>query len=155
MLFQKDLNTFQFRVTAVPNKALLTAVVFAIALFAGQRAAHSEFTVCNQTLDVFNVAIAYDIEDEFQTEGWWTIAANRCVDVIRTELQTRYVYVYATDVFKQPVLEGTVSMCIGEKKFTIRGHEKCWVRGHMAAHFLEVDTEKVERWTLFVKDAQR
>lgn len=146
---------FQFRVSAVPNKPFLIAVLFAIAMFAAPRAADAQFTVCNQTLDVFNVAIAAEVEDDFQTEGWWTIAANRCVDVIRGELERRYIYVYATDVFRQPVLDGTVSMCIAAKKFIIQGTEDCWQRGYLGAHFLEVDTQAVERWTLFVNDTQQ
>jgi len=146
---------FQIQVTAVPNKALLIAVLFVAALFADLRGAQAQFTVCNQTLDVFNVAIASEVDDDFQTEGWWTIAANRCVDVIRGELENRYIYVYATDVFRQPVLEGTVSMCIAAKKFIIQGTEDCWQRGYLGAHFREVDTQAVERWTLFVNDTQQ
>ncbi|MEM8811303.1 MAG: DUF1036 domain-containing protein [Pseudomonadota bacterium] len=114
--------------------------------------AKAQFTICNQTLDVFNVAIGSEVDQEFQTEGWWTIAANRCVDVIRKELINRYIYVYATDVFRQPVMDGTVSMCIGADKFVIRGTDACWQRGYRAAHFAEVDTQAVERWTLFVRD---
>lgn len=134
------------------NKLVLAAILITSAMLATPREAAAQFTVCNQTLDVFNVAIASEVDEDFQTEGWWTIAANRCVDVIRSELENRYIYVYATDVFKQPVLDGTVSMCVEAKRFLIRGTEDCWQRGYLAAHFHEVDTQAVERWTLFVKD---
>ena len=141
------------------NKRALLIVLIAIMAPITPRGAQAQFTVCNQTLDVFNVAIGSDVgsdvDEEFETEGWWTIAANRCVDVIRSELKNRYVYVYATDVFKQPVLEGTVSMCIAADKFIIRGIQDCWQRGDRAAHFIEVDTQAVERWTLFVKNTRR
>lgn len=130
-------------------------VIAAAAVLAGARPGHAQFTICNQTLDVFNVAIGSEVDDEFQTEGWWTIAANRCVDVIREELQNRYIYVYATDVFQQPVLEGTVEMCIDSQKFIIRGTDACWQRGYGAAHFAEVDTQAVERWTLFVRGGRK
>lgn len=135
-------------------KTILIAVLIAAALPAAPRQAAAQFTICNQTLDVFNVAVGTEADAEFQTEGWWTIAANRCVDVIRNELQSRYIYVYATDVFQQPVMDGTVSMCIAAKKFLIAGTDACWQRGYRAAHFREVDTQAVERWTLFVKGKQ-
>ncbi len=113
--------------------------------------ARAEFTVCNQTLDVINLAVGRDVDEGIQTEGWWTIGANRCVDVIRTELKSRYIYVYAIDVFGQPVLQGNVDMCIASKRFSIRGTESCWQRGHKSAKFQEVDTQDTVRWTLFIR----
>ena len=54
------------------------------------------------------------------------------------------------DVFGQPLLPGTTRMCTATKRFTIRGIEDCWVRGHIASEFIEVDTQKTRRWTLFL-----
>jgi hypothetical protein len=85
-----------------------------------------------------------------QTEGWWTVGANQCAEVIREELANRFIYVYANDVFGQPILSGTTEMCVGKKRFVIRGIESCWQRGHLAVKFYEVDTQAVERWTLFL-----
>src|SRR4051794_33807019 len=72
-------------------------------LFAGAAPANAQFAVCNQTLDALNLAVATETNGVFSTEGWWTIGANRCVDVIKDELVSRYLYVYATDVFGQPI----------------------------------------------------
>jgi uncharacterized membrane protein len=113
-------------------------------------AARAQFTVCNQTLDVVNLAIGQEVDQAFQTEGWWTIGANQCADVIREELANRFVYVYANDVFGQPVLNGSTEMCVGQMRFVIRGIESCWQRGFRAVRFYEVDTQAVERWTLFL-----
>lgn len=132
-------------------KCLAVCLVGGFAVFAASPG-RAEFTVCNQTLDVFNLAVGYEVEDDFQTEGWWTVSANQCVDVIREELTTRYIYVYAMDVFQQPIASGTVDMCIGERRFVIKGIDSCWQRGFKAARFLEVDTQAVERWTLFLRD---
>lgn len=112
--------------------------------------ARAEFTVCNQTLDVVNLAVGQEVGATFQTDGWWTIGANQCANVIRDELVNRYIYVYATDVFGQPILNGTTDMCVDKRRFTIRGIEECWQRGHLAAPFFEVDTLKQERWTFFL-----
>ena len=130
----------------------LLAALFSLCL-AG--AARAEFTVCNQTLDVVNLAVGQEVREQsdaiWQTEGWWTVGANQCVNVIRDELVNRYIYIYATDVFGQPLLNGSTSMCVGTRHFVIRGGDKdCWVRGHQAAPFFEVDTQKTERWTLFL-----
>lgn len=112
----------------------------------------AQFQVCNQSFDVFNLAIGKERDGIFVTEGWWTIGANRCVDVIKERLFSRYVYVYATDVFGQPILEGDVEMCLGQKRFEIEGIDSCWQRGHMAGSFMEVDTQAEPRWTLFLRE---
>ncbi len=115
--------------------------------------AHAQFAVCNQSLDVVNVAIGQDVDSEFQTEGWWTVGPNQCANVVRTELASRYIYIYAQDVFGQPLLNGTTQMCISPRKFTIRGIADCWSRGDVAAGFIEVDTVRTQRWTLFLSPA--
>ena len=124
-------------------------------LFAGAAPASAQFAVCNQTLDALNLAVATETGGVFSTEGWWTIGANRCVDVIKDELVSRYVYVYATDVFGQPIIDGTVAgenMCVGSKRFKIEGTDSCWERGYQQVRFMEVDTQQMARWTLFLKE---
>jgi len=110
----------------------------------------AQFAVCNQSFDVINVAIGRDVSDDFQTEGWWTVGPNQCANVIKEELTSRYIYIYAQDVFGQPLVSGSTQMCLSPRKFLIRGLSECWSRGNIAAGFIEVDTLKTERWTLFL-----
>ena len=131
---------------------LLPAALFCAALFSivSPSSAHAEFTVCNQTLDVVNLAVGQKVDNADQTDGWWTIGANQCVNVIREELTNRYIYLYATDVFGHAILNGSTEMCIDRRRFSIRGIEECWQRGHIAARFVEVDTQEQVRWTFFL-----
>ncbi|MBZ9973972.1 DUF1036 domain-containing protein [Mesorhizobium sp. BR-1-1-10] len=122
----------------------------ALLLAVSTDSAHAEFTVCNQTLDVVNLAVGQKIDDSDQTDGWWTIGANQCVNVIREELTNRYVYLYATDVFGHAILSGSTEMCVDRHRFSIRGIDECWQRGHIAARFVEVDTLEQVRWTYFL-----
>ncbi len=135
--------TTRARLTAIAGAALLLAF-----FSAGQ--ARAEFTVCNQTLDVVNLAVGQKVDDADQTDGWWTIGANQCVNVIRDELTNRYIYIYATDVFGHAILAGSTDMCVERRRFSIRGIDECWQRGHIAAKFLEVDTQEQARWTFFL-----
>ena len=130
-------------------RAALLALAVLFALIAPGKA-RAEFTVCNQTLDVVNLAVAQEVDRAFQTDGWWTIGANQCVNVIRDELANRYIYVYATDVFGNAILSGSTDMCVERRRFTIRGIGDCWQRGHIAASFYEVDTLAQARWTFFL-----
>lgn len=114
------------------------------------RLAQAEFAVCNQSFDVVNVAVGQFEETDFVTRGWWTIGPNQCANVIRDALTSRYIYVFAQDVFGKEILQGATPMCIAPKGFTIQGETSCLVRGYLDANFLEVDTQQTERWTLFL-----
>jgi uncharacterized membrane protein len=140
-IFRLPFSGLRFRIAALLWVALAVATP-----------AQAEFAVCNQSFDVINVAIGQDVQDDFQTEGWWTIGPNQCANVIKDELVSRYIYIYiyAQDVFGQPIMTGTTQMCISPRKFAIRGITECWSRGHIAAGFIEVDTVKTQRWTLFL-----
>ena len=112
--------------------------------------AAAQFTVCNQSFDVANLAIGQFADDLFETRGWWTIGPNQCADLIESELDARFVYVFAQDVFGKPLLPGGVPMCLTPKRFVIRGERDCLARGYLEARFHEVDTRRSERWTLFL-----
>ncbi len=132
---------------------ILRACLFLIAVVLSPGVARAQFQVCNQSFDVMNIAIGLDVKDEFQTEGWWTVGPNQCANVIKEELVSRYIYIFAQDVFGQPVVSGTTQMCVSPRRFSIRGLSECWSRGYVAAGFIEVDTVKTQRWTLFLTGA--
>lgn len=113
-------------------------------------AARAEFSVCNDSFDVLNLAVAHDPGDGFLSEGWWTIAPNRCVVILREQLANRYVYLFATDVFNQALLDGSATFCVDDDRFRILGGEECWLRGHVAAPFAEVDIGQAESWTVIL-----
>lgn len=108
------------------------------------------FAICNQTFDVVNVAVGQSEAGEFITRGWWTIGPNQCANVIKEQLTARYIYVFAQDVFGQEILFGATPMCIAPKAFKITGERDCLARGHLSVNYLEVDTLRTERWTLFL-----
>jgi uncharacterized membrane protein len=132
---------------------LLGALVAGLCAWGLAAPASADFSVCNQTLDVVNVAIGHLAAEGFTTEGWWTIGSNACASVIREDLAVRHIFVYATDVFGQPLLEGTVPMCIGEERFKIvPGTGECWSQGYREEKFFDVDTLDQSNWRLFLTE---
>ncbi|EBA05753.1 DUF1036 domain-containing protein [Sagittula stellata] len=119
-------------------------------IFLSSTQAAAQFAVCNQTLNVLNVAVGRYAYENFTTSGWWTVGPNRCANVIDRVLDVRYVYVFAQDVFGKEIMRGATPMCIDTKRFDIVGEEDCLLRGYLEARFHEVDTFKSERWTLFI-----
>jgi uncharacterized membrane protein len=116
--------------------------------------AGAEFRVCNQTLNLFNLAIGRPIADDlFETEGWWTLAANSCTSLIKQPLQASYFYLYGTDIYGEPVIVGSTDMCVDvDKQFIIADQKDCWVRGYERARFLEVNTANAPSWTVFIRE---
>jgi len=124
--------------------------LIAAGLMAAAGPARAVFAVCNQSFDVVNVAIGLYEDGGFVTRGWWTIGPNQCANAVQESLTERYIYVFAQDVFGNIILNGATPMCVGTDRFVIRGIEECLLRGHLAADFIEVDTQQTERWTLFL-----
>jgi uncharacterized membrane protein len=127
----------------------LLRCIAALAVLQASPAA-AEFAVCNQSFDVVNVAIGQFERNAFVTRGWWTVGPNQCANVIKEKLDARYVYVFAQDVFGNAILNGATSMCVGPKRFEIQGEKDCAVRGFIEVPYVEVDTQRTERWTLFL-----
>ncbi len=113
--------------------------------------AWAEFVACNRSFDVVNISIGRKVSGQFQTDGWWTIGTNQCATLVKEPLPSRYIYVFAQDVFGRAVFDGDVPMCVAPTKFTIRGIEGCWTRGLIVAEFREIDTGEADRWTLFLE----
>lgn len=128
------------------TRAAATAV---LATFATPAAA--EFSVCNRSFDVLNIAVgAFENGETLRTRGWWTIGPNQCARVIRDALPSRFIYVFAKDVFGNPALDGDTTLCLAPKRFVIDGGTDCLIRGYLPGSYLEVDTGQQDRWTLFV-----
>src|SRR5579883_1307895 len=136
-------------------KAVWLALFTLAAGFAGESPARADFRVCNRTKYLLNIAVGYPEGDDFATEGWWSAPPNSCATPIKHPLNGRYVYLYATDVDAADVLQGTVSMCIGRRKFKISGIADCWRRGLQAVNFAEIDTLNAPDWTVFLNDASQ
>ena len=130
-----------------PLASIFLAVV---TILLGPKTAWAQLSVCNQSLDVVNIAIGRFDQGAFETSGWWTVGPNQCANVIETQLEARYIYAFAQDVFGRIILSGATPMCVAPDKFEIRGETDCLVRGFLEARFLEVDTRRSERWTLFL-----
>lgn len=146
-------NFRQFLECCQPTFALALCLTFI------SNAAHARFEVCNQSLDVVNVAVGLFVDksegefvdsDPWETRGWWTIGPNQCADLLRDELHNRWVYVYARDVFDMSLLEGDTELCVLPEKFVIDGAKRCLYRHYIPVGFLGIDTRASERWTLYL-----
>ena len=130
----------------------------AAAVAAAPPAAHADLKVCNQTLSFYNIAVGYFSGERFYTEGWWTLAANACVRPIKGDLDNRYYYFFAMDIYGNDATKGDKPFCVKDDKsfrvptpITDLAHPACWVRGYQQVNFQEIDTGgNATSWTVFV-----
>ena len=123
------------------------------ALLANAATADAEFSVCNKTRILVNVAMGVEAGDDFETEGWWTVTPGACATLIRGPLKSRYVYLYAINIQAEDVISGAVTMCVDRLKFKARGIADCWRRGLQPAAFAEIDTQDAADWTTFLTES--
>ena len=131
-------------------KAAVACLLGLIIAGASALPAAASFRVCNQTLDLLNVAVGTPDDAGFSTEGWWVVTANSCAEIIRQQLSSRYIYLFASNVQGDGVVSGAERMCVGREKFKILGTDDCYLRGYDEADFKEIDTFTAPDWTVFV-----
>jgi uncharacterized membrane protein len=142
------------------SRALAGILLVSAGILAGsQTPAHAEFRVCNQSLNLINIAVGLPTDGAFKIEGWWTVPANSCITPVKEDLQSKYIYVHALSVTGEDLLKGEWDMCIKPEKFTYirKGEEDwdCWAKGYQKAKFAEVNTGLAAKsWTVFVKQPQ-
>jgi len=104
--------------------------------------AFAELEVCNTTETKMNIAIGYEDEGTWTSEGWWVAEAGECVDVISGDLTKRYYYVLVDSYGEEGLYdkpERVFNFCVADEAFTIRGDEDCEARGYETRDFNEVD----------------
>lgn len=122
----------------------------ALLLFCGLSTApaRADLNLCNKTASRVGVALGYKDKDGWATEGWWTVAPQKCLPLLKGDLIARYYYVFAVDYDKGGSWGGKSVMCTRDKVFTIRGIEDCEGRGYQKTGFFEVDTGEQTDWTV-------
>jgi uncharacterized membrane protein len=130
----------------------LIACAAAPAIMIGAHAAHADLKLCNATSSRIGVAIGYQDQKGWATEGWWNIASQTCETLLKGRLGSRFYYVHAVDYDRGGEWGGTNMMCTADKVFTIRGVEDCTRRGFKRTGFFEVDTQDSKDWTIRLTD---
>jgi len=121
------------------------AVTIAAVLMPGMAMAGLE--ICNQTSEQHSVAIGYQKDGQWMSEGWWNIPSGACQEPVKGDLASRYYYMHATAGGQKVAGQG-YTFCTKTDVFTIVGDENCEGRGYVASDFLQIDTGPVSYTTL-------
>ena len=107
------------------------------ALFPGTAFAGLE--ICNQTAASQSIAIGYQEDGQWVSEGWWNIPAGECREPVKGDLKTRYFYLHAS-ASGRVHNEERYTFCTQSDVFTIVGDENCATRGFDTSNFAQIDT---------------
>ncbi|MFY0681247.1 MAG: DUF1036 domain-containing protein [Thalassovita sp.] len=118
-------------------------------------AAHADLEICNESSVKRSVAIGYQGDDNWVSEGWWNLSPGQCQTVVGGDLAQRYYYYRATaDDFE--FVGEDYYFCTRPTEFTIVGDENCEDRGFEESDFREIDTGKTARsYTLTLEEEPR
>ena len=132
---------------ATLSRSAIMAFTIAV-LIAWPSAARADLRLCNTTTARIGVAIGYQDNQGWTTEGWWNIAAQTCETLYKGILSSRFYYIHAVDYDRGGEWAGQSFMCSTDKSFTIRGVDDCQKRGHKRTGYFEVDTGESKDWTI-------
>jgi uncharacterized membrane protein len=147
------LHFLKLRAVAIVAWRLPCSAAFAITatfLF-GAGPAVADFKLCNATSSRLGVAIGYQDQKGWATEGWWNIPAQACETLLK-QMPSRYIYVHAVDYDRAGEWGGANFMCTSDRSFVIRDVKDCPKRGYKRAGFFEVDTGEAKDWTVRLTD---
>jgi uncharacterized membrane protein len=114
--------------------ALIAALLIALPAQAGLK-------VCNKAAHPAKVALGRFDGRDWSSEGWWSVAARQCAQLIGKPLDARYYYLYAADNASD-VWDGSTSFCTAQtEKFSIPGRANCAGRGYDRRRFFRIDTQ--------------
>lgn len=116
--------------------------------------AAADLKLCNSTAGRIGVALGYQDESGWATEGWWNVPAQSCETLLKGGVPSRFLYVYAIDYDRGGEWGGDKFMCTNDKAFRIVDARDCQQRGHRRTGFYEVDTGSSKDWTIRLADPE-
>lgn len=111
--------------------------------------AQAQLTVCNKTPAPLNLAIAFETVQDVLSQGWWTIAPDKCEPIIPTPLTQAYIYHYAKSDQLNVEWAGTYNFCTqNNPEFRIPGGMDCEARSYRSTGFRQIDLQGAKAYTL-------
>ncbi len=138
------------------NSARLAKVLALTSLFISIAAAPvlADLRVCNKTSSTVGLAIGYQINDEWISEGWWNLEQGNCETVLKGILMKSSYLIHAIDYDKGGKWGGEKFMCTQDVEFKIKGVKECVARGFERTGFFEIDTAGKQDYTVQLTDQE-
>jgi uncharacterized membrane protein len=120
-----------------PVSVLAAAAILAGAPILTATDAEAGLHFCNRTGQTQSVAIGYEQNGQWVSEGWWNIYPGNCATTISYDLPNVYYYFRVKSNGRAWSDEGYY-FCTATQAFTIYGDTNCERRGYYRRGFREV-----------------
>jgi uncharacterized membrane protein len=140
----------KFRIFSMTALTVATLLAASTAVYAG-------FRVCNRSSES-EIDVAYGHQtrnDEWLSEGWWTVRRGHCETLVGGSLRHRYYYVYGKSegrVWEAGKGQDGGDFCTKNEKFTLPGDMNCARAGYDTHKFDQIDTEDYDDYTYNLRD---
>lgn len=121
-----------------PASLLAAAIVLAGAPVLMASDANAGLHFCNRTGEVQSVAVGYEQNGQWVSEGWWNISPGNCATTLNYDLPNVYYYFRVKSNGRAWTDEGYY-FCTATQAFTIYGDTNCERRGYYRRGFREVN----------------
>ena len=118
---------------------LLRRLLWLVPALAVSSGAQAALDVCNDTAASHNVAIGYESEQGWISEGWWQVPADGCARVVSGDLPRRFYYL-RVETEGWGFLDDKLGFCVDDKAFAIVDDDNCARRGYRQEEFARIDT---------------
>jgi uncharacterized membrane protein len=141
--------------TALVGPSLIASILAAlVAVFGLGAPASAQWTICNESSYIAEVAIAYPEAERRVTEGWTRVRPGECQMALRQPLTPGSYYLYArsSSAHRGGMREwtGSTPLCVDEGDFSIAGDAVCEDLSFDTRFFLEVPIDGTARRTSLV-----
>ena len=126
-------------------------ILLTFALLMAAAPAQASFTVCNKGSHAAKVSLGRFNGRDWESDGWWTVKAKSCANLLIGPLDARYYYLYANDG-RLGSWDGSFGFCVTSGKFSIVGRAGCAARGYERKGFFQVDTGDAPDYTHKLSD---
>lgn len=99
--------------------------------------AQADLEFCNHTGEKKWVAVGYESNETWKSEGWWSVDADDCITPIAGDLENRHYYYR---LFESSFVGDGFSFCMKKDVFESEDADTCDSDGLEPADFAHIDT---------------
>lgn len=138
----------------------VTAGLWLVSLLLGgaflAQPARAEYSACNETSYILEVAVGTISESVPTSEGWFIVPPGECRQLLRTSLHEEtelFAYARSTDIYGEEGIyfSGDTTFCVKAEDFLIEGGGLCPRRSHDHVRFSSIAFEGAD-WTTYFSE---
>lgn len=136
-----------FHELRVFGRALSGIALVVLLTSAAVESAEAGLRFCNRTGEIKSVAVGYEQNGTWVSEGWWNVYPGNCAVTLAYDLPNRFYY-FRVKSGGQAWSDEGYYFCTATQAFTIYGDHNCEQRGYYTRGFREINVGEAYDYTV-------